>query len=105
MRKIIADCKKVLDFLAVAEVIESIEDLVQFVKDLSPCLSQVTKEVSRRTEDLTHQVHREILAKSVESVKTLAPILICSMKIFIQILSQGRHNIYSVNKRKIIYIV
>ena len=41
VRKIIVDCKKVLDYLAVSEVIESIEDLVQFVKDLSPYLSKV----------------------------------------------------------------
>ena len=40
-------------------------------------------------EDLTHQVHRETLSRCVEQIKTLAPILICSMKIFIQILSQG----------------
>lgn len=42
MRKIIRECKKVLDYLAVAEVIETMEDLVQFVRDLSPCLTKVT---------------------------------------------------------------
>ena len=41
VRKMIVDCKKVLEYLAVSEVIESIEDLVQFVKDLSPYLSKV----------------------------------------------------------------
>lgn len=41
VRKIIRECKKVLDYLAVAEVIETMEDLVQFLKDLSPCLSKV----------------------------------------------------------------
>jgi len=89
VRKIIRECKKVLDYLSVAEVIDSMEDLVQFVKDLSPCLSKVTREVEKRVEDLTHQVHRESLSKCVEQIKTLAPILICSMKIYIQILSQG----------------
>ena len=49
----------------------------------------MTREVEKRIEDLTHQIHREILGRSVEQVKTLAPILICSMKIFIQIISQG----------------
>ena len=88
VRKIIKECKKVLDYLSVAEVIDSMEDLVQFVKDLSPCLSRVTREVEKRVEDLTHQVHREILSKCVDQVKTLAPILICSMKIFVQIVSQ-----------------
>lgn len=32
VRKIIKECKMVLDYIAVAEVIDSIEDLVQFVK-------------------------------------------------------------------------
>ena len=41
VRKIIRECKKVLDYLAVAEVIETMEDLVQFVRDLSPCLTKV----------------------------------------------------------------
>jgi vinculin len=89
VRKIIRECKKVLDYLAVAEVIESMEDLVQFVKDLSPCLTRVSREVDARQKELTHQVHRDILIRCLEQVKTLAPILICSMKIFIQIASQG----------------
>ena len=44
VRKIIVECKKVLDYLSVAEVIETMEDLVQFVRDLSPCLSKVRHE-------------------------------------------------------------
>lgn len=32
VRKIIRGCRKVLDYLAVAEVIESMDDLAQFVK-------------------------------------------------------------------------
>ncbi|XP_035220262.1 vinculin-like [Stegodyphus dumicola] len=89
VRKIIRECKRVLDYLAVAEVIESMEDLVQFVKDLSPCLTKVSREVDAREKELIHQAHRDILIRCLESVKSLAPILICSMKIFVQILSQG----------------
>ncbi|XP_012345173.1 vinculin isoform X2 [Apis florea] len=89
VRKIIRECKRVLDYLAVTEVIETMEDLVHFLKNLSPCLSKVSKEVSAREKELTHQVHREILVRCLEQVKTLAPILICSMKIFIHIISQG----------------
>ncbi|CAG0899150.1 unnamed protein product [Darwinula stevensoni] len=89
VRKIIRECKKVLDYLAVAEVIETMEDLVQFVKDLSPCLTKVSREVDSRQKELTHQVHRDILIRCLDQVKTLAPILICSMKIFIQIIAQG----------------
>ncbi|XP_021004345.1 vinculin isoform X2 [Parasteatoda tepidariorum] len=89
VRKIIGECKKVLDYLAVAEVIENMTDLVQFVKDLSPCLTKVSREVDAREKELVHQAHRDILVRSLESVKSLSPILICSMKIFVQILSQG----------------
>ncbi|KAG0433050.1 hypothetical protein HPB47_020274 [Ixodes persulcatus] len=95
VRKIIRECKKVLDYLAVSEVIESMEDLVQFVKDMSPCLTKVSRDVDAREKELTHQVHREILVRCLDSVKVLAPILICSMKIFVQILAQ-----YSISNGK-----
>ena len=44
-----------------------------------------------------YEVHRESLSKCVEQIKTLAPILICSMKIFIQILTQGGKGSEEVN--------
>lgn len=89
VRKIIRECKRVLDYLAVSEVIDTMIDLVQFLKDLSPCLSRVSREVSAREKELTHQVHSEILVRCLEQVKILAPILICSMKVFIHIAEQG----------------
>jgi len=88
VRKLCRDCKKVLDYLAISEVIETIEDLVQFVKDLSPCLSKVSYDVETRKKDLLNPTQREGLGQHLEQMKTLAPILICSMKIFIQILNQ-----------------
>lgn len=89
VRKMIRECKRVLDYLAVSEVIDTMEDLVQFLKDLSPCLSKVSREVSAREKELTHQVHSEILVRCLEQVKILAPILICSMKVYIHIVEQG----------------
>ncbi|KAG5887305.1 hypothetical protein JTB14_006450 [Gonioctena quinquepunctata] len=89
VRKIIRECHRVLDYLAVAEVIETLDELVQFLRDLSPCLSKVSREISAREKELTHQVHSEILVRCLDQVKTLAPILICSMKIYIHIVSQG----------------
>lgn len=89
VQKIIRECQKVLQYLQVAEVIENMGDLVKFVKDLSPCLTKVSREVDAREKELTIQIHREILVRCLDSIKTLAPILICSMKIFIQIYSQG----------------
>ena len=64
------------------------EDLVQFVKDLSPCLSKLCQDVDGRRRDLLNPYQRDNLGLHLDQVKTLAPILICSMKIFIQILGQ-----------------
>lgn len=83
-----------LDYLAVAEVIDSMEDLVQFLRDLSPSLSRVAREVSARTCELTHRAHADILTRCLEQVKSLAPILICSMKIYIHILSEGMSSFF-----------
>lgn len=85
VRKIIAQCKKFLSYLDVTEVIESMDDLVQFVKDVSPCLTRVTRDVDARQQELTHTLHRDILIRCLDSVKTLAPILICSMKVYVQL--------------------
>ena len=88
VRKHCRDCKKVLDYLAISEVIETMEDLVQFVRDLSPCLSKVSNDVEKRQNDLLNPTQRESLSQHLDQMKTLAPILICSMKIFIQILNE-----------------
>ncbi|VDK50954.1 unnamed protein product [Anisakis simplex] len=90
VRKIIRGCRKVLDYLAVTEVIESMDDLAQFVKDISPWLTRVARDVDGREKELTHQVHREILIRCMDTIKTLSPIMICAMKIFTQITEQSQ---------------
>uniref|UniRef100_A0A0N4Z3B8 Vinculin n=1 Tax=Parastrongyloides trichosuri TaxID=131310 RepID=A0A0N4Z3B8_PARTI len=90
VRKIIRGCRKVLDYLAVAEVIESMDDLAQFVKDITPWLTRMSKDIDLREKELTHVVHREILVRCMDAIKTLSPILICAMKIFIQINDEGQ---------------
>merc|ERR1719348_2332930 len=70
VRKLCRDCKKVLDFLAISEVIETMEDLVQFVKDLSPCLSKVSHDVEARQQDLLIAQQRDNLGQHLEQIKT-----------------------------------
>lgn len=83
VRKITRICQHVLEYLAITEVIDNLEDLVTFVKNLSPVLTRMTKEVDTREKELTHQVHREWLQRSLEQVKQLTPSLITSIKIFV----------------------
>ena len=70
IRKLCRDCKKVLDYLAISEVIETMEDLVQFVKDLSPCLSKVSHDIDARSKDLLNPYQRDALQHHLEQVKT-----------------------------------
>ncbi|XP_052798613.1 vinculin-like isoform X6 [Mya arenaria] len=83
VRKIIRVCKNVLEYLAITEVVDRMEDLVTYVKNLSPVLTRMTKEVDTREKELTHQVHREMLIRSLEQVKNLTPVLISGIKIYI----------------------
>lgn len=85
VRKIIRGCRKVLDYLTVTEVIETMDDLSQFVRDITPWLTRMSKDIDSREKELTHVVHREILVRCMDAVKTLSPILVCAMKIFVQI--------------------
>ncbi|CAH1786025.1 unnamed protein product, partial [Owenia fusiformis] len=83
VRKILRICKSVLEYLAITEVVDSMDDLVTFVKNLSPVITRMTKEVDSREKELTHQVHREMLQRSLEQVKQLTPILISGIKIYV----------------------
>jgi len=90
VRKLVRSCRKVLDYMQVVEVIEQMDDLVQFVKDLTPALSKVSKDVNLRQKELTHHEHREILLRCLENLKQEAPVLISSMKIYIQLLNNNQ---------------
>lgn len=87
VRKLIKTCRKVSSYMEVVEVIEKIDDLVQFVKDLTPALAKLSRDVNQRQRELTHQVHRETLLRCLDNLKQEAPVLISSMKIYIQLLS------------------
>ncbi|XP_070565647.1 vinculin-like isoform X31 [Ptychodera flava] len=83
VRKIIRVCKSVLEYLAVAEVVESMEDLVTFVKNLTPGMTGMSKNIEAREKELIHQVHKEKLSSSLKTVKNLTPVLISGIKIFV----------------------
>ncbi|UYV84952.1 VCL, partial [Cordylochernes scorpioides] len=89
VRKIIKGCYKILEYINIAEVIETMEDLIKFVKDLSPSLTQLSRDIDNREKELTHQIHREMLVRVMESIKNLTPILICAMKAVIHIIANG----------------
>ena len=88
VRKILAQCRQVLDYIQVAEVVEVLPDCVTFVKNLSPGVLAMAKKVDGRIPDLTHATHRDLLQKHIKSVKENIPNLILSMKAFISTLGK-----------------
>ncbi|XP_053306962.1 vinculin isoform X1 [Spea bombifrons] len=83
VRKIIRVCKGILEYLTVAEVVESMEDLVTYTKNLGPGMTKMAKMIDERQQELTHQEHRVMLVNSMNMVKDLLPVLISAMKIFV----------------------
>ncbi|CAK6951578.1 vinculin-like isoform X2 [Scomber scombrus] len=83
VRKIIRVCKGILEYLAVAEVVETMEDLITYTKNLGPGMTKMSKMIEERQQELTHQEHRQMLINSMNTVKELLPVLISAVKIFV----------------------
>lgn len=89
VRKILKHCQSVLDYITVAEVIEVMQDLVTFVKNLTPGLTAMAQMVSNRIQELTFQIHRELLQKHLDSAKNAVPLLMSSIKITVTTINAG----------------
>lgn len=71
VRKIVKVCEGIIEYIKVAEVVESMEELVTFTKNLSPGMTSMTKQVDGRTEDLTNPSHADILTAESDQVREL----------------------------------
>ncbi|XP_049927769.1 vinculin-like isoform X6 [Epinephelus moara] len=83
VRKIIRVCKGILEYLTVAEVVETMEDLITYTKNLGPGMTKMSKMIEERQQELTHQEHRQMLINSMNTIKELLPVLISAIKIFV----------------------
>lgn len=83
VRKIIRVCKGILEYLSVAEVVETMEDLITYTKNLGPGMTKMSKMIEERQQELTHQEHRQMLINSMNTIKELLPVLISAIKIFV----------------------
>lgn len=92
VRKILKVCRGVLEYLSVAEIVESMEELVTFVKNLTPGITEMAKKVEGRIEELTHQVHADMLKKSITAVKAMSTQLITSIKTYVLTVQRGGQN-------------
>lgn len=99
VRKMVKACKKVINYMEVVEVIEKMQDLVQFVQDLTPALNKVFRDLHTRQRELTHQMHRVILMRCCDNLKEEVRVLISAMKIYVLLLSNGESTAEAVGNR------
>ena len=57
-----------INYLQVSEVVQTMEELVTFTKNLSPGMTTMTKMVDGRQQDLTNATHADILAAESDQV-------------------------------------
>uniref|UniRef100_A0A669EUT7 Vinculin n=1 Tax=Oreochromis niloticus TaxID=8128 RepID=A0A669EUT7_ORENI len=84
VRKIIRVCKGILEYLAVAEVVETMEDLITYTKNLGPGMTKMSKMIEERQQELTHQEHRQMLISSMNTIKELLPVLISGVCLWLR---------------------
>uniref|UniRef100_M4A7P6 Vinculin n=1 Tax=Xiphophorus maculatus TaxID=8083 RepID=M4A7P6_XIPMA len=100
VRKIIRVCKGILEYLTVAEVVETMEDLITYTKNLGPGMTKMSKMIEERQQELTHQEHRQMLVSSMNTIKELLPVLISAIKIFVATKSSRGAGIEEAEKNR-----
>ncbi|XP_008427983.1 vinculin-like isoform X3 [Poecilia reticulata] len=100
VRKIIRVCKGILEYLTVAEVVETMEDLITYTKNLGPGMTKMSKMIEERQQELTHQEHRQMLVNSMNTIKELLPVLISAIKIFVATKSSRGAGIEEAEKNR-----
>ncbi|VDL60547.1 unnamed protein product [Hymenolepis diminuta] len=88
VRKIVACCNLVLDRLNTVPDIKNFPELAEFVKNLTPIMAQMIKEVDERQDELVIKSHAEILQRGITQVKRITPILISSIKLYLNTTQQ-----------------
>jgi len=83
VRKLVKQVRAVLDYIGLADQIQRMEDVVVFVKSLTPGITRVGRDVRERAEELTSQVHRDLLLGSLERATNATPQLVSSLKLFV----------------------
>ena len=66
VRKLVKQVRVVLEYVGLADQVARMEDVVIFVKSLTPTITRVGREVRERGNELTSQVHRDLLIGSLE---------------------------------------
>ena len=69
--------------MLVSKTVKRMEDVVVFVKSLTPGITRVGRDVRERAEELTSQVHRDLLLGSLERATNATPQLVSALKLYV----------------------
>ena len=106
VRRICHICQSVREYLKVSKVVNRMEDLITFVKSLTPGMTNMCKLVVKRSEDLTNSVHAQILVNKVNNLKMWLPNLISSLKAYITTVDKNDENIQkSADENREFYVI
>ena len=89
VRRICHVCQSIRDYLKVSEVVQIMDDLLMFVKNLTPGMASMTKLVLQRSKDLTNASHAQKLVDEVETLKVCLPNLISSIKSYVAVVNES----------------
>ena len=105
VRRICRVCQNVRDYLKVSEVVQGMEDLVTYVKNLSPGMTNMSKLVTQRSEDLTNTNHAQGLVSEIDTLKFRLPNLISSMKTYVTTVNEGGNTgKEAANENRLFYV-
>ena len=105
VRRICRVCQSVRDYLNVSEVVQQLDDLLTFVKNLTPGMTNMTKLVTQRSNDLTNSDHSQKLLAKTSTLKVQLPNLISSMKAIVTIASENNESgLEAANKNRKFYV-
>jgi len=88
VRRIIKICKNVRDYLDVSKVVQGMEDLVTYVKSITPGVTNMSNQVNNRASDLTNQIHADKLKECITSLREQLPNFISSIKLVVATVNQ-----------------
>ena len=98
-------CQSVRDYVKISEVVQQMEDLITFVKNLTPGLTSMSKLVTQRSNDLTNSSHAQKLSVKVDSLKVHLPSLISSMKAYVTTFQENNQSgLESAQKNRQFYV-
>uniref|UniRef100_UPI00358DDEE6 vinculin isoform X3 n=1 Tax=Myxine glutinosa TaxID=7769 RepID=UPI00358DDEE6 len=83
VRKILRVCRGILDYVAVATVVESMADLVTYTKTLGPGMARLARLVDERQEELSLPRHRQALNSHMAAIRGLLSTLISTIKLWV----------------------